>query len=67
MKDSSSVPEPFPSAVVVNILVDEDKVSFFADGELKSSTIVFQLIKTVDKVPTGLTLLAPQIGMDIIL
>jgi hypothetical protein len=47
--------------------VDEDKVSFFADGELKSSTIVFQPIKTVDKVPTGLTLLAPQIGMDIIL
>jgi hypothetical protein len=47
--------------------VDEDSVSFSTDGEFKSSTIVCMHTQNDDKVPTGWTLLVPQIGMGIIL
>lgn len=64
MEDSSSYLEPFPSpALVVIIWVDKGRVEFFTRGKTGSSTIVC----TVGKVLTGLSLLAPRIGMDIIL
>jgi hypothetical protein len=55
--------EPFPSpVVVVRITVGEDNVGFFTD---KSSAIVrLRQTQNGDKVPIGLTLLAPQIGLE---
>jgi uncharacterized protein YhhL (DUF1145 family) len=54
--------EPFPSPAAVVFSVDEDKVRFFTN-ELEILCLQSQ---NGDKVPTGLTTLAPQIGMDLI-
>jgi hypothetical protein len=65
MEDSILYLEQFPSpAVVVSISVDKDNVRFFTD---KLSTILRLQTQNGDKVPTGLTVLAPQIGMNIII